>query len=296
MKTILAVAITLLFWSSAFAGIRAGLQGYSPGHVVLLRFLAASATFAVYALLTRMPLPRKEDWGKICILGFVGISFYHCALTFGEEVVPAGTASLLIATAPIFTALFAHFSLHEKLSPIGWGGLGLGFAGIAIVSLAGGGGVRFAGGALLILLSAVATSLFFVYQKPLLLRYKAIPLTAYFTWAGTLPLLVFSPGLWQEMSAAPPAATWATLYNGVFPAAVAYAAWGVALSRARASQVTAAMYLNPLLALFIAWIWLGEVPARSTYWGGTIALLGVILVNRYGKGRPAKQNLRSASL
>jgi len=53
--------ITVIFWGSAFAGIRAGLHSYAPAQLALLRFLSASAVLAVYAVVTRMRLPALKD-------------------------------------------------------------------------------------------------------------------------------------------------------------------------------------------------------------------------------------------
>jgi drug/metabolite transporter (DMT)-like permease len=100
-RIIMAIAVTLIFWASAFAGIRVGLKAYSPGNLVLLRFLTASMALLVYAIITRMPLPERKDLPAIFFLGFIGITVYHLALTFGELKVTAGSASLLIASAPI---------------------------------------------------------------------------------------------------------------------------------------------------------------------------------------------------
>jgi len=108
-RIIIAIAVTLIFWASAFAGIRAGLKAYSPGNLVLFRFLTASIVLLIYAIITRMPLPEKKDLLAIIFLGFMGITFYQLALTFGELKVTAGSASLLIASGPIFTAILAIF-------------------------------------------------------------------------------------------------------------------------------------------------------------------------------------------
>lgn len=69
-RVLLAIALTILPWASAFAGIRAGLQDYSPAHLTLLRFLVASSVMLVYALLVRMPLPERRDWPAIFGWGF----------------------------------------------------------------------------------------------------------------------------------------------------------------------------------------------------------------------------------
>jgi drug/metabolite transporter (DMT)-like permease len=285
-RTIIAIAVTLLFWSSAFAGIREGLfGGYSAGHLVLLRFLSASLVFALYACIKRLRVPTKRDMLKIALLGWTGISAYHIALTFGEISVPAGTASLIIAAAPALTALIASFALGERLNVKGWFGILLGFFGIALITFGSGESAEFTKGALLILLSAICTAVFFVYQKPLFRKYSPIELTAYFTWFGTLPMLVFAPGLIHDIERATLPATLAGIYIGVFPAAIAYVSWAVALSTAKASAVTSSLYINPVLAIFIAWIWLGEVPHIISLLGGAIAILGVVIVNLWGANK-----------
>lgn len=222
---------------------------------------------------------------KIALLGWIGISAYHIALTFGEVSVPAGTASLIIAAAPAITAMIASFALGERLNVKGWLGILLGFVGITLITFGSGESAGFTKGALLILLSAICTAVFFVYQKPLFRTYSPVELTAYFTWFGTLPMLVFVPGLIHDIEKATLPATLSGIYIGVFPAAIAYVSWAVALSTAKASTVTSSLYINPVLAIFIAWIWLGEVPHIISLIGGAIAIIGVVIVNFWGSNK-----------
>jgi drug/metabolite transporter (DMT)-like permease len=95
----------VFLWDAAFAGIRAGLESYGPGELVLFRLIIASATLALYAAVVRMRLPEARDLPAIFAAGFVAFTVYHVGLNFGELTVSAGAASLLINTAPIFTAL-----------------------------------------------------------------------------------------------------------------------------------------------------------------------------------------------
>lgn len=288
-KTFFLAFVTILIWGSTFAAIGASLGGgYEAGHLVLIRYLIASLLFLIYAFFNKKQFtkPTKVDLLKIIVLGWVGISVYHIGVTFGIQTIPAGTAGMLIGAAPIFTAVIAMLALKERLTLLGWGGLGIGFAGIVLIA-AGSNGATFslAPGALFVLGAAIATSIFFVFQKPLLTRYNPIELTAYFTWAGTLPFFLFSPGLLDTLQHATAEAHLSAIYVGVFPACIAYVTWAKALSSGNASSVASMMYLEPAIAITVAWIWLKEWPETISITGGVVALIGVIIINALGRNK-----------
>lgn len=289
-KAFVMAAITVIIWGSTFAAIRASLHGgYAAGHLVLVRYLIASAIFILYALWpgVKFQLPHKKDVLRILLLAFVGISLYHIGVTFGEQTVSAGTAGMLIGSSPVFTAIIAVIVLKEKLGVFGWIGLVIGFIGISLITIGSSGTeLQISEGALLVLMAAIATSIFFVFQKPFLTRYKPIELTAYVTWAGTLPFFIFAPGLFQSLQQATLEAHLSTIYAGVFPAAIGYVTWAIALSLGKASTMSSVLYVEPVVAIIVAWIWLNELPSTLSIIGGVIAIAGVITVNLRFNAQP----------
>ncbi|THF87731.1 DMT family transporter [Deinococcus sp. KSM4-11] len=282
-----AILVTIAFWASAFAGIRAGLAAFTPGHLTLYRFLVAAVALTIYALVARIPLPPFALAWRIALLSFSGITLYHVCLNYGEISVPAGTASLIIAAGPVITALLATRFAGERLNTLGWLGTLVSLGGVTLIVVGSGQGLSFTRGALLILAAALFTSLYFVFQKPILKQMNPLHFTVWSLILGTVPMLVFLPGFAGQLRAAPLGAHLAVIYIGLFPAALAYLTWTFALSRVGPSTTTSFLYISPVFAILIAWLWLGEVPHVAALIGGAIAIVGVIVVNTVGRPRPA---------
>jgi len=296
LKAIAAAAFTVILWGSAFPGIEAGLAAYGPGELALLRYLFASATMVGVALIRPFRSPRVRDLPAILALGMLGFAVYHGALNHGQVTVTAGSASFLVQTGPVFATLMAVLFLGERLSPRGWLGIFVSFGGATLIALGESGELQLAPGAFWVLLAAGAGAGYFTLQKPYLDRYSPLEITSYAMWTGTgLMAGVWGVDLPAQIAAAPASATIAVVYIGVLPGALAYVTYAYVLSQLTVAQTTSLLYLVPLTALPVAWVWHGEVPHWTALLGGVITLVGVALVQRNTIGAaPAQEPATSA--
>jgi drug/metabolite transporter (DMT)-like permease len=279
-KLIFAHFLIIVLWASAFPGIRLALTAYSPEHVSLLRLLIGSIFLLLVAFTIRIPLPEIKHIPVLFLLGFLGFSVYHTALNYGEQTISSGVASLLVSTTPIITALLAFIFFRKRLGMAGWIGTCIGFSGVAFISL-GGTSVNFSLtiGVFIILIASLAESIYFVFQHNYLKKYGFIPFTMYVIWAGTICMLVFSPGLGEALLQAPSNITMVVAYLGIFPTVIPYFALAYITSHKGATEATSTLYLTPAFSFLIAWIWLGELPTSYAIIGGFITLLGVFVSN-----------------
>lgn len=283
--------LVILLWGSAFAGIRHGLEGYSPEHLSFLRLLIGSLALVCYAAVIKMKLPEMKDWPVIFLFGFLGFAVYQTALSFGELTVSAGAASLLVSTSPVFIGLLGKMFFQERTGKWYWSGASISIIGIFFISFGAGGSFELGIGVLLILIASLSESLYFVFQKNYLDKYGALPFTAYTIWAATLFMAFYSPGIVSQITEAPLGATISAIYLGLFPTVVAYFAIAYITAQSGASEATSSLYLTPAASFLIAWIWLGEAPAILTIAGGVITLIGVSLTYFKGKNEMAESSL-----
>ena len=286
-RTLLYIGIALLTWSSAYAAIAYALASFTPGEVALARLAIGSLCFVLLLKMRKGKLPARCDWPQLALLGVIGLTTYHLCLNYAETRIASGTASILISLAPAATAAVSAVWLRERLSPRTLAGLGVALAGVVLVVLASGKQVKFEPMAALVLVSVLASAIFFVGQKPLFARNSMLGVTAFTFLAGALGALPFGLGLPRALAAAPWSHVAALLWLGIAPTFVGYLAWNAALRRASASQVSSFIYFSPPIAVLIGWLWLGERPGALTLVGGVITVAGVVLANARRRAAPA---------
>lgn len=282
-----AALVTVVLWASAFVGIRAVIDDFSPGALALGRLLTGAAVLAVVVAIRRPARPSRRALPFIVASGVLWFALYTITLNAAERYVDAGTASMLVNVGPILIAILGGLFLAEGFPPRLFVGSAVAFAGAAVIGLATSASSTSSDptlGIALCLLAAVAYAVGVVLQKPAVRDTPALTVTWLACTVGAVVLVPLAPALVEETrSAAPESVAW-MLYLGVFPTAVAFTTWAFALSRTTAGRLGSTTYLVPAIAIVLGWIILGEAPPAVAILGGAIAIGGVVIA----RSRPAR--------
>lgn len=290
-----ALAFAIFFWASAFVGIRAALHSYAPGSIALLRCMVAALCMSTaYLCLPERKMKNIKDKILLFLSGAIGIGCYHLTLNHGEVSVESGMASFIISSAPVFTAIFAIVFLGERINKLHISGLVISIVGVLFIAAGEKGGFNWDPNLGYILLATVAGSIYTVLQKPFVGQYHIVEVTTFAIWGGTFFLMLYYPALLIDMRHAPMADSATVIYLGIFPTAAGYLAWNFVLTEMTASRAVTFLYFVPFIATLLGWFYLGEVPAMISFVGGTIAILGVWMVNRAYKVRTVSISHRHA--
>lgn len=271
---------TILLWSSAFVFTKIALEYFSPSSIGVLRYLCASLFFLFLAFNKRIGLPDVRDIPLFLISGAMGFSLYMTFFNIGAGKISPATASIIISTAPIFTAVFSLIIFKEKIKLLGWIAIAIEFCGILVLTLWDG-VFTINIGIIWMLGSAICISIYNLFQRHTIKKYTALQATAYSVFAGTILLLFNLPLATTQLISAPGRHLFAILFMGVFPSAIAFLWWSKALVTAeKTSDVTIFMFVTPFLATFLGFLLIGEIPSTATMFGGVIILAGLFLFQK----------------
>lgn len=294
---IAAVAVTLLFWSSAFVAIRHLGHTFSPGGLSLGRLVVGALALGAVLVLRGGRasggggrLPGRRDWPGLVAIGLLWFGLYNVALNAGERRVDAGTAAMLIQLSPVLVAVLAALFLRERATLALGVGLVVAFAGVVVIALSTSpGGHRDTIGVLLCLTAAAAYAVSLTLQKPLVGRLTALQVTWAACTVGALACLPFAGDLVHDARAASLADIGWVVYLGLFPTAIAFTTYAYALTHMSAGNLSVTTYLVPPITVLMGWLLLGETPPAMAYVGGVLCLLGVGLARRRPRPRVVEQ-------
>ena len=275
---LVAIAVTLLAWASAFVVIRGTAPSFSGGGLALGRLVIGSVLLSFVLIGRRWVAPTRREWLLIVAFGVAWFGGYNVALNIAEQSLDAGTTAMIVNIGPILIALGAGIFLREGIPR--WLGIGAGiaFLGVLLIGFGmGSAGVGDGTGVIWCLVAAVAYTAGVLCQKPAITRLPNAQVTWLGCMIGMLACLPFSGELIRDLQTAPVEAILGVVYLGAIPTALAFSTWAYALSRMPASQLGVSTYIVPPLVVILALIVFGEVPTIAAIFGGAICLLGVAL-------------------
>ncbi len=292
---IAALGVTVTLWASAFVAIRYAGRALAPGPLALGRLMVAAIALGIVMRVRSEPLPPRRTLGSIAICGVLWLGVYNVALNAAERRIDAGTASLLVNTAPIFLAILAGTILHEGFPRALIVGCAISFVGCALIALGvSRHGLQATWGAALCIVAALAYAFGVVAQKPALRYASALSVTWLACVVGAVACLPYGPSLVGELSRVHTSAIVWMVYLGLGPTSIGFVGWAYALARTDAGRLGSTTYLVPPLAVLMGWALLGEVPPLLTLPGGILSLVGVAIARR--RAHPATRRAPAPEL
>jgi len=276
--------LVIIFWASAYVGIRYALTCYHPGSMALLRYLVASICMAiVYPLIRNKKPVALKDLSIIAFAGMLGIGLYSIMLHKAEVVLPAAITSFTIGQAPIIAVILAVIFLGERLKPITFLGIILGTFGLSLIAYshhANLHAILFYHHMVFAIVAVFCSGFYVVLQKPLLNRVNPMQFVCYVVWAGTALLFINSPQLIHDISRATWSTTATVVYLGIVPASVTYLLWSYLLSKISVVKASGILYAIPIVTILLGFLFLKETMNIVALAGGLVSLLGAYLVGR----------------
>lgn len=284
----MAVLAAVVFWGLSFVATKTVLREISPTTLIFVRFTLGTVLLLLLLSLRGVrPLPPREAWASLALMGLVGIFVHQLLQAFGLTMTTAVHTGWLIGLIPIWSALLSAAVLKEKFGPLKVLGLAGGFLGAVLVITQGNLGrstlrLPSTRGDFLILLSTVNWAVYTVLGHATIRRLGPLRASAGMMLFGTLmlaPLFFWHHGF-AEMSQLTSVGWAALLFLGIACSGLGYLFWYGALERIEASRVAGFLYLEPFVTLLAAMALLRESVHWSTLAGGLIVLSSVYLLQR----------------
>ncbi|MFB7940351.1 EamA family transporter [Streptomyces sp. NPDC127049] len=279
-----ALAIVYVVWGSTYLGIRFVVETVPPFLASGSRFIVAGLLLAVIVAWRHGPAALKVDrrrLGSAALVGLLLILGGNGLVNLAETSIPSGLAALLVAAVPVWVVLLRR-AAGERPGRGAYGGVLLGMAGLAVLTLPGLSGEVGIGGVLAVVLAALLWSLGTVSSARLPLPANPFTASVYEMLAGGVGGIVvglirgehrgFDPGAVSGSS-------WIALaYLVVFGSLIAFTAYAWLLQSAPVSLAATYAYVNPVVAVLLGALILDEALTWPILLGGGIVVAAVCLI------------------
>ncbi len=268
--------------AACFIAIRLGLRDAPLLWFAALRAVVAGVVLVALAGIQRRPMPSGgRAWGLIVVLGLVNVTVAFAAMFAGVADLATGTAAVLANAQPLLILLPAWWLYGEVVSLRTAGALVVGFTGLVLVAVPGGGG----SGAGLSVLSAVAITAGTLLAR----RLGGLDVIVAIGWhliiggAALVILAVAVEGL--PVIAWTPRFVVSLGFLAIIGTAVTTVLWFIEARRSRLDVLTAWTFLTPVFGIVLAAVVFGEQPAGWTAIGLLTVLVAMWVVVRPSRAR-----------
>ena len=276
----LAALFTVSVWGATFVSTKALIAaGLTPAEIFLMRFALGYLCILPLAP-RRLRAENRRDEAAFAAAGVCGGSLYFLLENVALEYAPASNVSLLVCTAPVWTALAAgRADRGERMTRRQAAGASLAAAGMALVVLNGSFVLHISpAGDLLALAAALSWMGYSLVIKRLGARYPASFIARkvfFYGMATILPVFAFRPfAATGELLARP--VVWANLlFLGVVASGFCYALWNAVMRRLGAVRATNYIFFNPLVTMLTAALCIGERITAPALAGAAMILCGM---------------------
>ncbi|GAC1614602.1 MAG: drug/metabolite exporter YedA [Candidatus Dormibacteraceae bacterium] len=280
-----ALGTIYLVWGTTYIGIRVADETIPPFFMTGVRYTIAGAVlFGIVAAAggIRSGLPTARHWLSALLVGIGLVTFGNGGVTWGEQYVPSGVAAIVVATMPLWMAVLARAFLGERLRLPAVIGLALGFVGLVILVAPAGGRVGDLAGLLAVLVAAIGWAAGSVYSKSAPLPANPFQAAGMQMFCGGLVALVVSVVTGDarrfDLARVSPHSRVAFVYLLLVGAVFAFGIFQWLVRNAPLSLVGTYAYVNPIVAVVLGSVLLGEhITGRALFAGGVI-VAGVALI------------------
>jgi drug/metabolite transporter (DMT)-like permease len=272
------------FWGTTYLAIRVGLETLPPTLFGGLRFLLAGTVLFAFVVWRGERLPRGREWLSLGMIGVLLLGVGNGVVVWAEQWISSGMTALLISTSPFWVVWAERFGRGgERAGAHVLLGMLMGFAGMALLvgpELFGARlDARFLLGFVLLQVGCASWSGGSVYAKRHPTRVAPLMSAAVQMLAGgaALALVGTARGEWAALDFNA-RSLGAFLYLVVFGSLVAYTAYTYAIQKLPLSLVSTYSYINPVIAVVLGWLLLGEPLGWRVAAGAAVILCGVAVV------------------